>query len=467
MRQELPTSKRERTRLLGAPLRVLVCLLLLAFTAPVIGCGGGTESGEDETGEQAAASSEDEESQKKDAKDSKKGDTETAQADDSEDKKKKKRKPREKRTSVTAARVIRGELVVPVVAEGTIRARRGAEVRTEIAGRIQRIYVEEGQHVRKGQRIAVLDGREYAIAMEEARSRYLNALSVIAVEEDSIGANSNSRTLEDQVAALENLERLGDISRQERRARELDLGIEAMRAGTYRRELIEARSGLAQARADEERAKLNLDRTVIRAPFNGVVTNLTLTAGHHLTVGATICSLVDNVDLEAEVGVLESDLGGLEVGRPALLIVPALEETLRVKVDVISPGIDSDSRTCRVLLRVRSQDGRVRPGMFVRAAIAGRIHPDKLMVPAEAILTRDGRPLLFKIENDQAKWVYVKLGLRNDRLVEVEKVLQGGPLKEGTLVVVSDHLTLSHDAKVKVKRVVDRYVAWASPDAEE
>jgi hypothetical protein len=61
--------------------------------------------------------------------------------------------------------------------------------------------------------------------------------------------------------------------------------------------------------------------------------------------------------------------------------------------------------------------------------------------------------------------VYVKLGLRNDQFSEIEGVLQGGPLDVGTLVVVSDHLTLSHDAKVKVRRVVDSQVAWTSPAA--
>ena len=240
-----------------------------------------------------------------------------------------------------------------------------------------------------------------------------------------------------------------------------------MRNGAYRRELIEARTGLSQARADAERARLNLDRSVIRAPFNGVISNLTLTAGHHLSTGEVVCSLVDNVDLEAEVGVLESDLAGVVPGRPAIVVVPALDESLRVKVDVVNPSIDSESRTCRVLLRVRNDDGRLQPGMFVRAAIAGRIHEDKLMVPVEAILTRDGRPLLFKVEDEQAKWVYVRLGLRNDRFVEIERVLQGGPLDVGTLVVVSDHLTLSHDAKVRVKKVVDMTVAWASTEAEE
>ena len=367
---------------------------------------------------------------------------------------------------MTAARVSRGDLVVPVVAEGALRARRSVQVRVEVPGRIERLAAEEGQAVRKGQVLVELDGREYRIAMEEARARYLKALGVIAVEEDTVAGSIDPEAWERRTAELDGLEKQGKISREERRAREIELGVQALRDGGYRRELVEARSGLSQARADEERARLNLERTVIRAPFDGIVSELRLTVGQLLSLGGTVCTLVDNVALEAELGVLESDVGGLERGRPALLMVPALDETLRVKVDVINPSIEPQSRTCRVLLRVRNTDGRLQPGMFVRAAIAGKIYPDKLMVPNEAILTRDGRPLVFKVEGDQAKWVYVQLGLRNDRFAEVESVLQGGPLDEGTLVVVSDHLTLTHDAKVKVQRVVDMTVAW-SASAEE
>ncbi|HZM15677.1 MAG TPA: efflux RND transporter periplasmic adaptor subunit [Candidatus Krumholzibacteria bacterium] len=377
-----------------------------------------------------------------------------------------KRTVREQVATVNAARVTRGDLVVPVLAEGALRARRSTLVRVEVRGCIVRLLAEEGQAVRKGQVLVEIDGREYRIAMEEARARYLKALGVIAVEEDSVLGSTDPGVLDSKVAGLDELEKAGKISREERRARELELGVQALRHGGYRRELVEARSGLSLARADEERARLNLERTVIRAPFDGVVSELRLAVGQLLSLGDPVCTLVDNVALEAELGVLESDVGGLQLGRPALLVVPALDETLRVKVDVINPSIEPQSRTCRVLLRVRNTDGRLQPGMFVRAAIAGKIYPDKLMVPNEAILTRDGRPLVFKIEGDQAKWVYVQLGLRNDRFAEVESVLQGGPLDEGTLVVVSDHLTLSHDAKVKVRRVVDMTVAW-SASAEE
>jgi multidrug efflux pump subunit AcrA (membrane-fusion protein) len=133
----------------------------------------------------------------------------------------------------------------------------------------------------------------------------------------------------------------------------------------------------------------------------------------------------------------------------------------------MSPEIDPQSRTCKLLMRFKNKEVRVRPGMFVRAAIAGEIYPDRLLVPREAILTRDGRPLLFKVADDRAEWVYLQTGLSNDRLIEITKVVQGGPLDPGTLVVVSNHLTLSHKAKIKVRKVVDTKFAFASSPAEK
>jgi RND family efflux transporter MFP subunit len=422
------------------------------------GCNQSGEEGDasDSDTEQVAASD--------DASDQS-GEEGDEEADENDDEKKP--RSRERATSVNAARVFRGELVVPVIAEGTIRTRHATDVRAEIGGRIEKLHVEEGQYVKRGQKIAELDGREYQIALEEAHARYLAAIGQIAVEKEDIEADDDTGAIRKQLAELADLEEAGKITREQRRTQEVEIAVQALREGHYRRELIEARSGLNQARADEDRARLNLSRTIIRAPFSGTVSNLLLSEGHLLGVGEVICSLIDNINVEAEVGVLESELSGLEEGRPALLFIPALEETLRADVDVISPRIDTDSRTCQVLIPIDNENGRVRPGMFVRAAIAGKIYPDRLLIPNEAILSRDGRPLVFRVEDDRAKWVYLKLGLRNDRFTEVERVMQGGPLEPGTLIVISNHLTLSHDAKIKVRKIIDNRVAWSNKPAEE
>jgi RND family efflux transporter MFP subunit len=389
------------------------------------------------------------------------GDGDSGDPGDAEDSSAK--KPAVRTVTVDAAKVVEGDLVIPVIAEGSIRARASGEVRSEIAGRIDRLHVGEGARVSKGQKIAQLDAREYRVALAEARSQYLEALGRIAVDEETLDSRSVTDKLTEDLAELEGLLERGAISRMEYQERQLDLEVEAVKQGAYRGELVEVRSGLAAARAAKERAELDLERTEILAPFSGVVSGLDLTAGQRVGVNETICTLVDNENLEARVAVLESDLRGLEVGRPVRLEIPALGDTLHVTVDVMSPRIDPESRTCDLLIRFKNPDGRVRPGMFVRASIAGTIYPERLQVPREAILTRDGRPLLFKIDDDTAKWVYVQLGTTNDRMVEIQKILQGGPLEPGTLVVVSDHLTLTHNAKVKVRDVHEPVLAFTTP----
>jgi len=273
--------------------------------------------------------------------------------------------------------------------------------------------------------------------------------------------------ISDEFSNLERMERQGQITREERYAREIQLDLQAIRDGKFRSEVAAARSGVAQARATLERARVDLERTQIRAPFGGVVTGLRLSLGELVTVNQSVCTIVDNVHIEAEVGVLEADLAHVETGKPVLLGIPALTLTVPLTVDVVSPQFDRNTRTCQVLIRLENEEGRLRPGMFVRAQIAGETHRDRLLVPREAILTREGRPLLFKVEEGRAKWLYVQLGESNDHLVEIERVLQGGALEPGDKVVVSDHLTLAHDAPVKVRKTVpaaDPWVALAKSD---
>jgi RND family efflux transporter MFP subunit len=441
----------------NVPLYILVAalsLLLLGLT----GCGEGAPDGADAQ----TASSETDESADADKKtEDSAGDeagSEGEKDESSTDEKPKKR--RERTTSVTVSKATIGPLVIPVIAEGTIRARHSADLSAEVPGRIMRIAAEEGQFVRKGALIAKIDDREYELAAAEARAKYIQSISLLAIEDEDIEVPERPPEMQQQIDELADMERKGLITREERLAREIQIDVQAIKDGYYRVDVITGRSGVAEARASVERARIALERTEIRAPFSGIITGLELSNGELVSVGQAICTLVNNTDIEAQVGVLESDIGHIEVGRAALIVIPALGDTLPVTVDVISPQFDRDSRTADVLLRLKNTDGKVLPGMFARAIIAGERIDDCLLVPKEAILTRDGRPLLFKVDDNQAKWLYLKLGRENDRVVEVERVLQGGTLGPDDLVVVTDHLTLSHDAKVKVKKVLPVEDPW-------
>ena len=369
---------------------------------------------------------------------------------------------KERAVTVNASRAIRGDLVRPVIAEGQLRARHAAEIHAEVAGKLTRVAVEEGQQVKRGALLMKIDDREYEMAAEQARSRYLQALSLLTIEDAATDTTllEQAKGVRDQFADLERLEQQGKITREERLAREIGLDVQALKEGKFRVEVAAARSGVSVARADLERARLNLERTEIRAPFDGVISGLTLDRGEQVMVNQVLFSLVDNINIEAEVGVLEADVGKIAAGGPAILAIPALSDTIVAKVDVVSPQFNRETRTCQVLMRLKNEGARMRPGMFARALIAGERFNDRLLVPREAVLMREGRPLIFKVEGDRAKWLYVELGASNDHLVEITSVLQGGTLEPDDRVVVSDHLTLAHDAKIKVRKTVPVSDPW-------
>jgi RND family efflux transporter MFP subunit len=412
---------------------VVAALWLLALAAPasLVGCRGG---GDGAAADSTSAATPDSTS------------AATAAAEDEAPAK-------EKAIKVNVAAVRRGDLVLPVYADGAIRTPRSVVVKTRVGGQLLEVKVRDGDRVRKDQLLARIDPREYEIALEDGRYRHLAALSQLAAEGDTVSTNPAAlgafTTGRDQLAAAH--ER-GEMTRLEYQARLLDLEKQALQAGAFRDAVLEQRTGLAEARLSEERARLNLEYSDIRAPFDGVVQGLTMVAGEIVGVGTQVCTVTNNDRLEAAVNVLEADLGRLDPGRPVLLAVAATGDTLRAKVDVISPSLDGASRTCEVLIRFANPDGRLRPGMFVRAQIAGVVYRDRLLVPRDAILVRDNRPLVFKRDGDRARWLYVDTGLENDQWVEILAVHSGGSLEADEEVVVSDHLTLAHEAKISVRK---------------
>jgi RND family efflux transporter MFP subunit len=367
----------------------------------------------------------------------------------------------EKAIKVDAGAVYRGDLVIPIFADGTVRTTRSIDVRTKLGGELVEVHVQDGDRVRTGQLLARIDPRPYEVELEENRYRHIQALSRVAADDDSFAVNLEAlASFTQRRDALDAARRRGTLTAEEYQVRTLELELEALKAGAFRQELFEQRTGLAEARTARDRAELDLESTQIRAPFAGVVSGVAVVRGEIVANGATVCSIYDNSRLEASMGVLEADLGDLEVGRPALLAIPATGDTIAAAVDVISPSLDQASRTCEVLVRFDNPDGRYRPGMFVRAEIAGRIHHDRLMVPRAAVLRRDDRPLVFKVQGDRAQWLYVTTGLTNNDWVEILAVHSGGSLAPGDRVVVSDHLTLAHEAKIQIRRDLPPADRW-------
>ena len=441
------SAKNTRIRQRGSVLLLPLLLVLLAWL--LAGCFGSGEGDGDGTDSATVAKAGDEGNGKA--------------ATDTTDQKPKRK---EKAIKVNVGEVVKGRLVMPIYADGTIRTPRSLVIRTKIPGELIAVKVRDGDRVRKGHLLARFDPRQYEIALEESRYRHLQALSQMAAEADTFSVNHAAEArFYARRDDLQGQYEKGNVSREEYRARLLELEMASLNEGAFRQDVFQQRTGLAEARMVEERTKLDLEYTEIRAPFAGVVQGLQVVVGEILSVGAPICNIYNNDRLEAVVNVLEADLGNLVAGRAARLAIPATGDTLLAKVDVISPNLDQASRTCEVIIRFDNDEDRFRPGMFVRAEVAGFIYDDKLLVPKAALLTRDNRPLVFKKNDDRAQWLYVDIGLQNDNWIEILAVHSGGSLAPGEEVVVSDHLTLAHEAKIKVRKRLPTVNRWSFAEA--
>jgi len=207
-----------------AALPIAVTLLLLVFLLFGAGCSGSGEGGGNggEADSSAAAA------------DSASAQEETEQQE-------------EKAIRVDVGEVRRGNLVMPVYADGAIRTPRSVEIKTKVGGELLEVLVRDGDRVRKGQVMARIDPREYEIALQEARYRHLQALSQMAAEADTFTVNTAA--LREFAVGRDDLERAfkrGTITRDEYQARLLELEMGALDKGAFRDAVFQQRTGLAE-----------------------------------------------------------------------------------------------------------------------------------------------------------------------------------------------------------------------------
>ena len=113
--------------------------------------------------------------------------------------------------------------------------------------------------------------------------------------------------------------------------------------------------------------------------------------------------------------------------------------------------VDSTTRAGRALVRVRN-NGVLRPGMYADVRLEATRLPNRILVPAPAVIERDGRPLVFVVKNGRAEWTYINPGRSNGTDTEVLADSASGeiPVQPGDTVLVEGHLTLTHDAPVRL-----------------
>ncbi len=317
---------------------------------------------------------------------------------------------------VAAAEVREGDLVLTVTTTGQVQSDGVASLRSEVTGTIDKVLVRAGDRVKRGQVLVQFDPRPLDLAMKQA-------------EADVAAARVRYRDTyyPDSVVT-------GRVPTDEQRRTAL------------------ARSGLQGAEVALERSKLDRERATVESPFDGMVDRVDAAMGVRVSTGELLMRVVNLAQLRVEAQVLEHDLPLIKEGGEAIVSSSAAPDRPIIgRIAAVLPMVDTITRSGRAFVRV-PPNGILRPGMYADVRLEATRLTKRRLVPAAAIIERDGRPLVFVVKEGRAQWVYVTPGRTNGRETEILPDSASGviPVNVGDRVVVEGHLTLTHDAPVRV-----------------
>jgi RND family efflux transporter MFP subunit len=351
-----------------------------------------------------------------------------------------------------------GDLVISLKSPGEAYTQKIVVLRAEVSGEVKNLYAAEGKHVRENEVLLELDDQKYRLNLERLEASRLKSLSELFLErqfssqepEPPVSApvlakvDTAKKAFDQASAAFEK----GLISRAQFDKTQNDYEVALIEAGRKKDEIMASSKGLTQTEIDIKIAQMDLDKTRVRAPFAGIITDIKISPRERIEAGRELFTLVDISQIKVRAKVLESEIGKMKEGREVDLRFSAYAgKVFKGVVEAVSPIVNPDDKTCSVYVAVNNPTEEIKPGMHAEVEIAAEIYQNRLIVPQEAILVRSGRKLVFVVEGDLAKWRYVEIGLENEKYAEI---LDG--VKKGEPVIVEGHFTLAHDARVTITK---------------
>jgi RND family efflux transporter MFP subunit len=269
---------------------------------------------------------------------------------------------------------------------GTLEARSQADLYAKTPGQIVQVLVDTGDRVQQGQVLARIDAAaqreqidQLAAAVEMARATLAQRR---AAQEIARGNAVRTQSLyEQQLVAL-----------QQQEAAQAELkGAEA--------QVQVARAAVEQAQANLSAGRVELEQTLIRAPFSGSVGKRHLDLGAFAAGNQPVFTLIDVSTIETTLPLSEKDAAQVRVGQPAVVTVEALRGAeFQGKVARIASLFDPRTNTAEAEVEIANPDGRLKPGMFASVAVALSTAPDALLVPRSALVEEERATYVFTVE---------------------------------------------------------------------
>ncbi len=306
-----------------------------------------------------------------------------------------------------------------LTASGYVVARRQAVVSAKIQGRLEELRVEEGSEVRKGEILARLESSDFEAAVQRARAAVQRAEADLAEQERLLAV-------------------------AERLTAELVLAVDQKEAAESRVRI--ARAQLAQQEAGLAFVEAQMQHTVIRAPFAGVVVKKMAEVGESVapippgvnisTSSGAIGALADLATLEVEADVAEANVAKVAGGQPAEVTVEAIpDRRYKAVLRQVLPTADRTKATVMVKVTILDKDEDLKPEMsakvtFLEPEKEAEETPDEpapvVLVPRQAVVSRGGRSVVFLVREGKVQERAVVLGTRRRGQVIVKDGLAGG-----------------------------------------
>jgi len=317
-------------------------------------------------------------------------------------------------------------------ASGYVVAQRKAAVASKVTGRLVAIMVEEGSKIMKGQIIARLENDDTLAAVDQA------AANLNAARSNQKQAEAELRDAELSYHRNKQLLAEGLISQSlfdssEMRYRAAAASVDAAEAS------VKAQDAALTS------ARVALEYTIVRAPFDAVVLTKNADAGDIVTpIGAAanaksaVVNIADMDSLQVEVDVSESGLHNVSVGQPCEIQLDAFPDSrFRGELHMIVPTADRSKATVLVKVGFVDRDSRILPEMSAKVAFLSRqVSPGeeapRLVINPAAVRDRNGRKVVFLIKEDRAIEKEIKTG---QMLGDMSEVADG--LKAGDKVVIN------------------------------
>jgi HlyD family secretion protein len=280
---------------------------------------------------------------------------------------------------ITAAEVTRGSVVTTVAATGTLEAVKTVQVGSQVSGTVEALYADFNSIVKKGQVLARLDGSLYSSAIEQARANLVKAEA--DYERLRLGVTD----------AATKLARAKELSeRQLIPATELDAA-EVTHSSAVA-QLKSSGASVAQARASLEQAQVNLAKTVISSPIDGIVISRSVDVGQTVAASLSAPTLyliaADLSQMQLNASIDESDLGEIKEGQPVRFTVDAYPTQAFegvVSQVRLNPVVTSNVVTYAAIITAPNPELKLKPGMTANVTVEVARRDDVLRVPAAAM----------------------------------------------------------------------------------